>query len=190
MKQIPLVDATEDQLRKFAIEVLGLDIHHMAKSESITAKINQVWDKDTIAVEEENQTITAAPGTAPPNPNLDDKVSISEKPTAGILISSSKLDPKVHLELNRSDDKGGDRAVPLNVNGKTMLIPRGEACNVPYRYYLVLVNAVRTVYEQMDDGELAPREVPAYPFRVITMPDQAEIDAWEAAQAKLSAEAA
>lgn len=181
---IPLVEATEDQLRTFATTILGLDIHHAAKTESITAKIKQAWTKDTIPVPNPVETSEAPAGTPPQNPNPAPVMTEAPKPAP--RTNSSKGDPLVRMYMERSDKEGGDRPVPVSVNGSTMLIPRGEECDVPYRYYLVLINAVRTVFEPDDDGELQPRDVLAYPFRVVKMPEQGEIDTWEAEQVALS----
>lgn len=185
MKHIPIVDASEDQLRKFATDVLGLEVHHAQKTSSIIAMIKQVSQKDTIAVDDE-PTSTGQVGTPPPNPNPEISSAQQPKTNKVSTLNSSKGDPVVCMYLERSEGKDGARPVPVSVNGVAMLIPRGEECKVPYRYYLNLMNAVRTVFDQDKDGELQPREVLAYPFRVIQMPPQDEIDAWNKAQAETS----
>ena len=60
-----------------------------------------------------------------------------------------------------------------------MLIPRGEEVDVPYRYYLALKAAITTVHEQDETTfEILSRDVPAYPFQVIRLPTEKEMEPW------------
>jgi len=98
-----------------------------------------------------------------------------------ILQPSIKQTPKQAKDAQRSDKeykfkpgekrwitvqkergKGGDRAVPVCVNGKQFLVPRGVRVQVPAMVAEVLVNAEETIVESNDAGGLDTREAQSY----------------------------
>lgn len=149
-KKIPLSEASEVQLRDFAEAYLGMTFPANTKPETIRAKVSAAWTKEHILVSEadENPKQTA-PKAQPP------KVNGSEAPE------------KVKIIISRTDEAGGDEPVFVSVNGRGMLVPRGEEVEVPYPYFEVLNHAVKDVYEPLKDGGInpIPRKVPAYPFQ-------------------------
>lgn len=97
---------------------------------------------------------------------------------------SSQNDPKVKVTIAEETGAGGRRGVFVGVNGVGMIIPRARPVDIPYRYWLVLNNARKTVYEQDDEtGEIMESTVLSYPVSVNQMPSQEEIDAYYAADA-------
>ena len=97
--------------------------------------------------------------------------------------TSHHLDPKVLISIPATGEKGGERDVPVPVNGNTFTIRRDTPVEVPYRVYEALKNAVQTTYEQRSSApdrppEIISRDSPSYPFSVLRMPPAEEIRAW------------
>lgn len=153
-KMIKLKDATDAQLREFATAHLGMSFGADDKTGTIRAAISAAWGKDEIPVAEEG------PETAKPSAKKAQR-------TAGAAPEGKPK--KVRLIVNATDDDGGDEAIQLGVNGKLMLVPRGEEVEIPYPYYEVLQNAITHRYEQLRDGGInpVPRKVPLYPYQVL-----------------------
>lgn len=162
-KTIPIADATEAQLRVFAETVLGMSIHPNAKRETVIAKVIAAHQGDTITVEADDAAPQAAQVQAPA-PILAGKAEADETDTSG--------DGLVRILIETRDEPGGDKPIPVSVNGRAMLIPRGKEVDVPRKYVEVLTKAVRHVYDPIDGGGISttPRNVPAYPFRIIQDP--------------------
>lgn len=150
-KMIPLAEADEAQLRAFAQDYLGMTFPGNTKADTMRAKIMPAWNKSEIPVEvPSDAAVDQQEGSPPPAPN------------------GQQHDPtKVRIIVQRTEDAGGDEPVPVGVNGRLMLIPRGEEVSVPYPYFEVLQNAVKHIYDPLPEGGISntPRKVPAYPFQ-------------------------
>lgn len=175
-KTIPWAEATLDELKKFAVQVLGIYPAHNVGIEALRSKIRQTYTGDTITIV---------------NVDQDDGVQVSDAPPADQVVgdgtalrgTSASRDPKVKITIPETDGPGGKRGVFVSVNGVAMIVPRGKPVDIPYRYYLVLANAVKTVHEQDEETqEIISTDVPSYPMGVNLMPPQAEIDAYYAAE--------
>ncbi len=151
-RTIPIADATTDQLLYFARTVLGLDIHHaVQKRETILSKISTASEATEITVPDE-VPVASAPEPQP----VSDHVPAHER-------------PPVIIKIAVSDAADGEEAVPLSLNGKAMLVPRGRWCQIPYTYYAgPLAHAVEDRYESLKDGGMStkPRQVPRFPHEV------------------------
>ena len=196
-REIPIEEAAPEQLRAFANDVLGLGLPTHTKDETVLARIKTCWKPDYITAPSEPGApvqAEAAPAEERPAPPSAKQAEAAPQPPkvpvpAGRELKSDRpgssiKDPKVSLIINEQPGPGGKRDVFVSVNGSGMMIPRGEYVSVPYRYYLVLGNAILTHWEQEDDGELTAHDVPNYPFQVRTHPPEEEIAAWFAAQAQ------
>ena len=177
-KTVPWDDSTLPELKMFAAQVLGMSFHVNIGETTLRSKIRQAYggDEITIMVDETGGSDES---------QADAPVAPSETPNDGKALrgSSAKGDPKVKITIAEVEGAGGKRAVPVGVNGVMMLVPRGKPVDIPYRYYLALKNAVKTTYEQdKETQEVISSEVPSYPMSVNTMPAQAEIDAYMAAE--------
>ena len=178
-KTIPWDEATREDLVKFSAQVLGIPVAPNIGEDTLRAKIRAAYQGDEI-------TIYVPPDTAPDAPDApgaDQEVAATVDNRA-LRGTSSKADPKVQLTIAETEGAGGKRGVYVGVNGVGMIIPRGRIVDVPYRYYVALSHAVKTVHEQDDDThEILSTEIPSYPYSVNVMPPQAEIDAYLAAEA-------
>ena len=171
-RQIPIGDATKDELIKFASENLGLDVDPKTAIGKILAGIRQAWRQDHIFLygTPETATVDVEKNKEPPG------IKAGIRALKG---GSSEHDPKVRMFLNEAEGAGGQRPVFVSVNNVPMLIPRGEEVDVPYRYYLSLKAAVSTIHEQDENTyELLSRDVPSYPFQVIRLPTEKEMEPW------------
>jgi hypothetical protein len=149
---IPLADATDAQLRQFATEHLGLDVHHLERGAPLRAKIQAAWDKPDITVREE----AATPAGQRPTASAAD-------PTA-----PAAEEPMVTIMIPQQEGADGSQPVWVSVNGRGLFIERGKPQTVKKRYVDALRNAVRTEYSQADaQAPIVARDVPSYPFSVI-----------------------
>lgn len=150
-KRIPIASASAEQLRDFATLTLGIDVHPNSNAAAIRGKMGAAWDKDYIDIEESDAP-AAVVRTTPPD----------EIPETG------KRDAQlVELLIPVQEEAGGKDNVPLSVNGRVMLVPRGKPVKIRRPYFEVLARAVRVVYDQDREGNMLPRFVPQYPYTLI-----------------------
>lgn len=155
MKTIPIGEASEDQLRLFAINTLGIDIKASAKKETVLARIQAAWNKPDIAIAESESEADSSGSMAVPQP----VTGAQQAPADGM----------VRLTIGVTEEAGGSDRVQLGVNGKVMLVPRGEVVEIPEAFFESLVHAVQDKYESMRDGGMnpVPMKVQLYPFQVL-----------------------
>lgn len=161
-KKVLLKDATEAQLRDFAQNHLGIEISENEKRASILTKIQAAYTKEDI-------TVTDHDGPADKSTEVKQpKAATSAKTQVQRAKTSQKGEKMVRLMIQRTEGPGGADDVPLGCNGKVMLVPRGRIVEIPERYYEVLKNAIKHVYDPLPEGGLnpVPREVPEFPFQV------------------------
>lgn len=182
LSTIPLADASDRQLVDYARTFLQLDVHPNAKRETVLSKISQGAPG--------NEQCTIVLPDLEPEPELRQPVPAVRE----VLLNddgrrfdiASQEDPRFTIIIQEQGGLGnfGKRAVPVACNGRTMLIPRGKECTIPARYYYVLKEAMENHIEDvpMEDNpskvERVETEVMSYPFQIIRMPSQAELDAW------------
>ena len=56
MKLIPIGDATEIQLRKFAQETLGIEIKSTSNLDKVRVAVESAWDRDIPVMDDEAPT--------------------------------------------------------------------------------------------------------------------------------------
>lgn len=180
--RVPLADATPEQMREFATERLGLQLgpNPNIKPETLRAKIAAKWDLPDIDVRADQ----AGPpkgdqiGNPPVNHEFDQ--------LTGGGVAPGGNDPLVRIEIAPQEGPGGDQPVFVAVNNRAIWLPRGEPIRVKYKYFEVLKNAKTRIGEQIaekDGGGIRWKDIQSYPFTVLEMPPQAEINAWLAKDA-------
>ena len=158
MKLIPISDATEAQLRTFAQETLGIEIKSSASKAKVLVAVQAAWDRDIPVMEEPVMGELAG----------DQPVPVRDRhlpPPAG----------KVRINIGIQENAGGSDPVPVGVNGKVMLIPRGKDVDIPESYLEALSHAITYKYDSLPDGmgiNPVPREVQLYPFQIRGRVDQ------------------
>mgnify|MGYP001560779953 CR=1 FL=1 len=166
IKTIKLNDATLEELRAFS-KKLNLDVPPRANAFTIRAVIsNSGYVKPDFEIETPDAPVSARPA-APIDP-----MEQYEDPKMVQARQAERDARMVPIFIDIVDEKGGDRDVFVSYNGRSMLIPRGREVSIPYPFYEVLKNAVRSVGEQKYDdrgmpSEIVYRNVTAYPFRVM-----------------------
>ena len=150
MKVIPISEASVEQLRKFAQETLGIEMKESVSVEKARAQISKSWDKGI--------------------PIEDAEVESEQIGSAPTPVTDEQKDPgdeMVRINIGVTEDAGGADPIQLGVNGKIMLVPRGQDVDIPQKYFEVLQHAVQNKYESHPDGGMnpVPREVPLYPYQ-------------------------
>jgi hypothetical protein len=150
--------ATDDELRAFADTIGVVLAPQTKKRDTIIDRIKVSWDKDYIEVGD----------------------SLADLAPTGIknvlVVENEKLEEdgekKVYIELQTSDAPGGDQPQFVQVNGRSILIPRGQRVQVAKKFVEALKNAVTEVYEPLRDGGVAvePRKVARFPMAIFNSP--------------------
>lgn len=182
--KISIADATAAQLRWYATAVLGLeDIKKGTAANHIIGKIHAV--SPTLAEIEVPEDLAEDAPAQPVTPKGIKLADNGAKIPAGRPGQHFRFDPKVTLEVNRTNDKKRAKRVFVTCNGDTIEIQRGQLVQIPYRFYLVMLDAKEKVSVELD--EINPVtglplrdwvEQQSYDFNVRAMPSQEEIDAW------------
>ena len=168
------LEAIEDKQELLAIanDDYGLDVHHASGREKIIAEILAA---DAAANGDMGHSVTEDS----PVPDVSESgpvpsVSLSERPPAdNPELSGYALDKATAKELNsqakvkiRIEEVEGETGyVEVGCNGRVYQIKRGEDVEVPYSVYLILKDAVKTLYDKKDsDGNIVPRDTSRFPM--------------------------
>ncbi len=153
--RIKIADATSAQLREFGANTLGLELHGRETAAMMAGKFAEVgYNVDDIALQ--------APAVVP-----------TAGPSGDVAFNTRVRDDgikEIRIVIHTQDKPGGEDAVQVGVNGRLMLIPRGDPQWVPESYVEVLNNAVEYIYAEFQGGSgnlgglNKPREVKSYPF--------------------------
>lgn len=183
--KVNVADATAAQLRWYANVALGLDsIKKGTSAANIIGKIHAV-KPGLVEIEIPNdvvEDVAAEPVMA--KGMVLGNVDASNIP-AGREGQHPKYDPKVTIQVQRTNDKRRAKRVFVTCNGYVLEIQRGVDVKIPYRHYLVLMDAKEMVSVEMDEINPVTRlpmrewvEQQSYDFSVKALPSQEEIDAW------------
>lgn len=145
-KTFKVATAKAPELTRLATECLGMTFKKGTPVPVMRAKIKAAFDGDEFTLE---------------MPDAD------EAPSKPVLAVNNTDDHPSHVTVivATQDTAGGNEPVPVSVNGKAMLIPRGEEATIPWAYYQVLKDAVEFRYDPLPDGGMSPaRKVMRYPF--------------------------
>lgn len=163
LKDIPIEDATADDLRYFCTQIQNLDISPRANRPQMRQALAQAgWTGDTIKVlDKEAQVQTIQPASM--DSDAADAADISTTDSSDGAASRPKY---AEITIPTGEGKGGQRPIFVAVNLKGMLVPRGEKVRIPYAYYEALLNAEKTIYEKGPDdlGIGTPRSTARYPM--------------------------
>lgn len=163
MRRIDIESASAAELRKFGRVALGLDIAETLNKPQILGKLQEAQYTQPFILLEEQPAPPGAP--APSNGRVTrPAVRANGEP---IRREDGRQMIETRIIINRSERPGGDEPVQVGVNGRLMLIPRGEAVFVREDYLEALEHAVEDVYDPYDGGIgglKKPRQVQSYPF--------------------------
>lgn len=175
--QVPLADATPDQLRDFATKFLNLPLEDGESDSAILAKIQAAQPGSTLIFVNEPDTPEEAAAT--------ETAEVELRPEEQIGRSTGTLgegDPRAVIFIPISEMPGGSGDVFVGVNGRAWQLKRGHDLNVPWRVVVALQNAEATIVEHSQEegsvGDVIERNALRYPFHFKQQPPQADIDAW------------
>lgn len=172
LSQVPLVSASDDQLRWFGQNVLGLDMAGLNTRAKVMGAIGPAWDRDTISVPAEADAEPALAQRETPVIEVDPKNDYSSVMDAPTI--------KVKLMTN-GGTIGGKDDVYVNVNSKGLRFARNVPINMPYPFFRALQDAVCAEVTQNGDGELIETDVVRYPYQILEPVDPAALAAFDAA---------
>lgn len=148
-------EATAAELREFAKISLGLD--GISDTDGIPAVIGKMaaagYNLPTITIQNPDLVVT---------PRDEDSPSGARREVNGRT--------EIRIQIHKSEKAGGSRDVPVGVNGKMFMIPRGKPVWVPEAYVEALKNAVELHYPPYDEstdrfgGLKEPEMVQSYAF--------------------------
>jgi hypothetical protein len=172
-KQIPIDSATLPQLKAFATH-LGCTVTRFDNAEKVRKAIAEAGYDEAHIIVADGAPITAS--SAPKGAAASAKGVMSE--------------PMCSITVHIAQGPGGKRPLFVGVNGKALLIPRNEKCEVKLRYLDALKVAVETKYEFDEDAKAnMPRDMPSYSYQIHREPSEAEQAAWHAHVAAEEAQA-
>lgn len=173
--KIQIADATDDQLREFARLTLALDETKLGDRQTMLGLISSAWPQDFITLQVEVDA----------NGVVQDQNLVQEiLPQQRLRGSIEDDEPRVVIRIMQTEMPGGRDPVPIGVNGVTVVAQRNMDVSMPYRFYLALLNAVRTIVDQVPSPD-NPRmrdtiemQVTNYPVTVIKPADPQAVQAW------------
>lgn len=175
VKQVPIEEASLQQLRAFANNNLGLELAPNCKTDTVLAKIRSAWNQPYVLVPDDDPPVSIEPAQLAPTT----AAAPTPAPQRGAGAPPPVLDRpelgKVRIKITREDGPGGADPVPLGVNGKIMVVERDKLSDIPYPYFEALSHAIRKVYEPNQDGNgynPDPRLVPQYHHNVDSTADE------------------
>lgn len=168
--KISFSDASDAQLLDYARNVLNIDVDRRSSRNSITAKIRAVAGEDADGFDVPDANIL--PGHEPAQRQAEARPtarSARELGSHGMNSGPMQGNPDYdHFDVTVAitHEQGGDRNIPVGVNGSMMLVPRGKMVPLAAPFLEVLRNAVRSEYHPDADGDAIEQKVPAYPITI------------------------
>ncbi|MCH8505362.1 MAG: hypothetical protein LAT50_13685 [Ectothiorhodospiraceae bacterium] len=105
--------------------------------------------------------------------NADDEAAQDQQDEAEELSKVEVMpnEKRIRLTIHEAEGPGGDKPLPVSVNGVAISIPRNMEVDVPERYIEALKLCVSTVYEfkKGKDGtdEMVGRQVPRFGMTIL-----------------------
>lgn len=170
--QVPLVEASDDQLRWFGENVKGLDMSGLKTRTKIMGALGPVLDEDTIRVPEADEGSAVVEQDERPVVAVDaanDFSSVMQAPTI-----------TVKLLTNGAAINGKDNVWACFGN-RGLQFARNVPVKMPYPYFEIIQHAVSGAVTQDGDNEMVETEVHNYPYQVLEPVDPAALAAFRAA---------
>jgi len=158
MRTITLSKATVAELQSAARDVLNVVYHDNATAAELRALIAQVHSTPTIDIPE-------APGSHPAAVGGPTLAASGAVEFNGVRAQTDARG-RVWISIPADEDSHNE-PVALGVQGRIMLVPRGEVVPISLPYFEVLCNAIRRVPIVDRNFQITGwREVKAYAFSV------------------------
>jgi hypothetical protein len=149
IRRIPLNEASPEQLLDYGQTVLGLPFAPHYKPETMIAKILEAKPGLDILEVEIDEDIGGEPLPAA------SEINAGPKPArASVPPGADPATDFVTVWIGASEGPGGDRDIPVGVNGQIMTVPRNKEVAIPRSYYEALINTDQTMYDVDRDGNI------------------------------------
>lgn len=158
------------------------ELRALAKSYGV--KSERTWKgEDFIAAIKEKQEAGVTPQLVEDNDDTQaeaDRLIASYSAGGGQELAAAKGQPKpgyARILLHKDPTPGHSNGhVPVGLNGRTLLVPRGIAVDVPIPYLGVLRDAVQLTRREVKEpdrdnlqGVVVEEEILSYPFQIISL---------------------
>ncbi len=173
MPMMKLADVPYQALIAYANEVMQLEVKPGTSKANIIERMKVV--DDTI------EEIEIIGFTDPVNPlPAEDGGAVAGDITSGHASTHYSRDPLVTVRIQTSPETGGDRPLPIGVNGDWIVCNRDVNVDLPYRFYEALVNCIATDMRQTmrQDGlgfNTTKRDLQGVQFSVVRPADPTAI---------------
>lgn len=175
VKAVLVEEATPEQFREFATQVLNLDISPDASDADVRAAVDAAQpNAGQIFVLEREPESEAEEGNG----------EMTAETEGRMVGSLGRGDPrfKINIPVVETNDKSGQADVFVGVNGRNWQIRRGVDAVIPARVMEALMNAAgtRVQHDHLPDGsvEESSSSFQRFPVQVIERPSEAEMKAW------------
>lgn len=196
MKKIPISDATDEQLRTFALDIQQLSNVPQARSAILAALIEGGWSSDYILVDGDPAPAASTDSSSlageEPAEELAQFENVREvaapMPAQGFAFWTKPEEgkpscPMVTLRILTTERPGGkDPAHPIINNSPPLVIQRGKLVRIPWDFYKVLKGAGGTAGMSNvanPNEEIQTVDYIEYPMTDVVLPTKAEVDAWD-----------
>ena len=203
--KIRLEHATAAQLRQFVAERFHIEVHATATRANCIAKLDSLdpghgdeIDIDEMPSEDETKDALDAANQGPQGEISAERwqqalvdAGMSEASAKAMVAGNAPTQSSsvsrdlptgedaeklwCTIRLTEAEGAGGSEPVPVGVNGRVQLIPRGKDVEVRLPYVAVLKNAEKIVYDEHMEADgirsrMVPRVVPVYPIAFVSEP--------------------
>lgn len=171
MLKIKITDASDDQIRSFALS-LQLDedgaITNAKGRADLLAVLGPAWDQDYIFAEADEAPV---------------QVQSAVRFAQHVKDFGPEFGPMTTFKIMTTEMPGGKHAAGPTVNGKMCKIDRGVLVSTNYAFYEALKHATGSIVEQAPDkdgkpGELVIIDASNYPMSEQQYPSDEELAEW------------
>lgn len=167
-KQLPISEATDAQIFDF-VEAMQLNPTTRDRN-ALLGLLAPAWSNTFILVPDDS----GAPATA--QSEVDQLVQVQPQARQYGNETPGASDPKVELTIGYTEMPGGKDMVPVQVNGRNLILPRNVRVSIPYRFFLALEQAQRGEVSQDEKSrEISEVQVTNYPLNIHRRPSDEEI---------------
>lgn len=180
MKQLPITEASDEQLKAFARDVQQIDQVPNERGKILAALVESGYDKDFIFVDGQAEDSSDEPASAFAQ-IAEPSEKVHKMPAVGFGFWRNS--PMVQLRILTTERPGGNEPAHPSINGSPCLvIPRGKLVEIPYDFYLVVKQAggTKVVPGEKPTDELVKLDYVEYPLTDVVLPSKEEIAKWQA----------
>jgi hypothetical protein len=178
MKQVPIIEASDEQLKAFARDVQQIEKVPNARGPLLAALLESGWDKEYVLADGDDTANDDQPALAQFEQPQE---KVTKMPTSG--FGQWRGSPMVRLKIMPTDRPGGAEPAHPSINGSPCLvIQRNQLVEIPYDFYLVLKQAggTKVLPGERPNDPLVEVDYYEYPMTDVVLPPPEEIAKWQA----------